>query len=429
LTAALKYLLINHLPFGRSATPGRFFVRDMWLEDLRAQVAALRAAGMEVTVAAPLVDVLAAQGSSATVEIDPVAEDFRYVPLPHYVSFAQFVQKRAGLRNVLLDAIAEADIVQMGYGGHPVPLGAVAWPLAGRRNKKRIWMFDGGDPFPQWTFHACQIRNPLKRWLRLKQLGRLEKFVRQAVADADLVIAHNKSVVERFQDVWHSRCHQFHRTFVTKDLLISNDELRDRQEKLLDRSHPLRVTATGRQIAIKGTDQLLRAFRRAIDRGANLELEVIGDGEDLPRYQTLAGELALGPRVRFIGAVPYGTPLFDAWRRHDVLVVTNLTSEFSRNLLLAMARGLPLITYSNPGDAIVEPSGAAIVVPMGDVEALAGALVEAERDRQRLAQLAGRALELVRDLTLEECHRRRAELAAAAAVGIAALTDQKDETG
>src|SRR5205823_1672930 len=99
---------------------------------------------------------------------------------------------------------------------------------------------------------------------------------------------------------------------------------------------------------------------------------------------------------------PYGQPLFDAWARQHVLVVTNLTSEFSRNLLLAMARGLPLITYSNPGDGVVEPSRAAIVVPMGDVSALSDALVAAASNRERLAELAARGLELARDLTLEE---------------------------
>ena len=53
-------------------------------------------------------------------------------------------------------------------------------------------VFDGGDPFPQWEFHARMIKNPVKRWARLMQLKRLEKFCGRAIAEADLAV--NKGV-------------------------------------------------------------------------------------------------------------------------------------------------------------------------------------------------------------------------------------------
>ena len=56
-----------------------------------------------------------------------------------------------------------------------------------------------------------------------------------------------------------------------------------------------------------------------------------------------AAELNLNDVVRFSGTVPYGKPLFDAWADANVMVITNLTAEISRNVLLGMARGLPLI--------------------------------------------------------------------------------------
>ena len=415
----MTYLLLNHVPFGRGSTPGRFVVGDMWLEDLRAQARAINSVGMNLIVATPLVDNLdpVAGGSFNAVEITPAEQGFAYTPLPFYISFNQYLKTRRKMTAAMTDAIRSADIIQAGYGGHPVALGQIAWPIAAALGRKRIWVFDGGDPFPQWRFHAADIKNPLKRSLRLLQLRRLESFIRRAVAQADIVFAHNNSVVERFADVWNDRCHQFHRSFVTSDLVITDQELAQRQRLLLDRSHPLRLIATGRQIAIKGTDQLLHALRQAIDQGANLELDVLGDGEDLARYEALAAELDLGQRVRFAGSVPYGQPLFDAWGRSHATVVTNLTSEFSRNLLLSMARGLPLITYSNPGDAVVESSGAAIVVPLGNVQALALALADAERNRERLAELAAHALKLVQEMTLEKTHQRRAEFAAACIAG------------
>src|SRR5204863_4142078 len=122
--------------------------------------------------------------------------------------------------------------------------------------------------------------------------------------------------------------------------------------------------------------------RQAIDRGAKLELNVMGDGDDLPRFKALAGELRLGDAVRFSGTVPYGKPLFDAWANSHVMVITNLTAEISRNVLLAMARGLPLIMYANPGtDALVRSSGAGAIVPTGDENALAATFQHAAANR------------------------------------------------
>ena len=90
--------------------------------------------------------------------------------------------------------------------------------------------------------------------------------------------------------------------------------------------------------------------------------------------------------VKFSGTIPYGPKLFENWATQHVMVITNLTSEFSRNIVLGMARGLPLITYTNPGDALVEPNNAGFVVPMNDIEKLSDAMIEAATNRERLAR-------------------------------------------
>ena len=176
---------------------------------------------------------------------------------------------------------------------------------------------------------------------------------------------------------------------------------------------PLKLVVAGRQIAIKATDHVLRAMRQAIDRGARLELNVMGDGDDLPKFKALATELKLDEVVRFSGTVPYGKPLFDAWADGHVMVITNLTAEISRNVLLAMARGMPLVMYGNAGtDDLLYRSGAGDVVKTGDVDALARAFEHAARDRGRLAEMSAKGLSAARNNTLDATHRRRAQLAA-----------------
>jgi glycosyltransferase involved in cell wall biosynthesis len=419
----LRYLLVNHVPLGRGkSTAGTFVVGDMWLEDLRAQAKSIREAGMELILATPLVENLdlKSSGSFNAVEIRPEDHGFCYEPLPFYISMKQFLQQRGAVAARLAEVIRDADVVQIGYGGHPVALGEIALPIARKLNKKVAWVFDGADPFPRLELHAKQQKNPIKRWLQQMMVKRFAGTCRDAVRNSDLVFAHNAAVVERFKDVWDERrCHAFDRSFVTDSTLIDDAELAERQRRLRDTSAPLRLVAAGRQINIKATDHVLRAMRRAIDRGAKLEFDVMGDGEDLPRFKTLAGELNLNELVRFSGTVPYGKPLFDAWGNAHVMVITNLTAEISRNVLLAMARGLPLVMYANPGtDELIRQSGAGILVPRGDVDALSRALEEAAADRERLASMCAVGVSAARKNTLDATHRRRAELAAALLRGV-----------
>jgi glycosyltransferase involved in cell wall biosynthesis len=411
-----RYLLVNHVAVGPGSAPGRIRIGDLWLEDLKAQAKAIANAGLKLRVACPLYENFKAAdgGSFNAVDIDPAEYGFEHAPLPFYNSSKLYVQVRRELAAALELAMTDAAVVQMDYGGYPVPLGSVAWPIAGKLDKRRIWLFDGGDPFPQWRVAAKNIRNPIKRWGRQLQIKMFEGFCHRAIAQANLVFAHNNSVVERFRPEWNEKhCHRFERSFVTEQLVVSKEQLTQRRAQLLKRDQPLRLVAAGRQIAIKGTDHLLRAMRAAIDRGAKLHLDVIGDGDELENYKALAGSLRLGEHVRFLGSVPYGKPLFDLWDQEQVMVVTNLTAEFSRNLLLSMARGLPLIMYSNPGDASLEAKGLTIAVPIGDEQKLADALVDAHRDREKLAAIAEKAREHAAGNTLDACHRKRATLAAA----------------
>jgi glycosyltransferase involved in cell wall biosynthesis len=417
----MRYLLINHVPFGRGTSDGRYVVGDMWLEDLAAQARAIREAGMTLVVATPMVEKLQTKGSGSfnVIEITPREHGFEYEPLPFYISMKQFLLTKSKVIERLAQVIRDADVVQIGYGGHPVALGEIALPLARKMNKRVIWVFDGADPFPRLELHAKQQKNPVKRWLQSTLVKRFAGTCREAVKNSDLVFAHNAAVVERFKDVWDERrCHAFDRSFVTDEILLSDADLAERQRRLLDASRPLRLVAAGRQIAIKATDHVLRALKQARDRGARLELDVLGEGDDLARFKALATELALDDVVRFGGTVPYGKPLFDAWSAAHVMVITNLTAEISRNVLLSMARGLPLIMYANAGtDELIRASGAGVLVPTGDVDALARAFEQAASDRAALAAQAAKGLATARTKTLDATHRKRAQLAASLGAG------------
>lgn len=411
----MKYLLVNHVALGHGNAPGTYRIGDLWLADLRAQARAITDAGMRLVVATPCVPAnapLSASGSFNTIEITPAEQGFEYVPLPRYLSMREYLRVRKPLQNALRDAMRDADVVQLGYGGHPIALGQVAWPIAGELGKKRIWIFDGADPFPRLELDVKKTRNPIKKFIKRRRVKQFEAFCRDAVAHSTAVFAHNASVVKRFAAQWGPHCHAFDRSFVTDEVLIDPDELARRQGFLLESNRPLRLVVAGRQIYIKGTDQIIRALAKARRLSVPIELDVLGDGEDLNGFKRLAAELKVAEHVRFLGTVPFGPELFDVWDRADVMVVTNLTAEISRNILLSCARGLPLVTYTNPGtDQMLKDADAAILVPRADIDRLADAFIQAQKNRARLAELAVNGWKLARTKNLDETHRRRAELA------------------
>ncbi|MGH7895651.1 MAG: glycosyltransferase family 4 protein, partial [Candidatus Binatia bacterium] len=322
------------------------------------------------------------------------------------------LKARAEVGRRLRDAIRSSSIVHMGDGAHPIPLDQIAWPLAGQMGKTRIWVFDGSDAIPRLRAHAQSRSNVFKRQAWALLVRHREAFTRRAVRESDLVFAHNAAVVERFADVWNERCHFFDRTFVTQETLVTDEVWHTRATALADVRRPLRLVVAGRQIGIKGTDHILRAMALAVREGAALELDVIGDGEDLASFESLSVELGLQDRVHFRGSVPYGTPLFRRMSEAQVMVLANLTPEISRNVLLSMALGLSIVAYRNPGtDALIESNDAGLLVESGNVEALARALVASARDREALVRLASNGRRVAAKNTLEACHRQRADLA------------------
>lgn len=409
----MVYLLVNHVPFGRGNSPDRYFVGDLFLQDLRAQARAIQSVGGRLIVATPCVDKLDPQsgGSFNTLQVVPDEQGFEYIPLPRYLSMKGYLQILRDLRRRLRKAIDVADIVQMDYGGYPIMLGQEVWNIAGKLDKKRIWVFDGADPFPRLELNARNEKNPLKRLAKLTATKRKIAFCRKAIQQADLVFAHNAAVVERFADVWNDRCHQFDRSFVTEDNLISDDQFEKQSTRWKHQHLPLRLMSAGRQIAIKGTDHVIQAVTKLRKLSVDIELDIMGDGDDLDSFKQLAASLKVSDAVKFLGTVPYGPPLFDAWARADVMVVTNLTAEISRNVLLSLARGMVLVTYQNPGtDELLRSNDAAVIVDRGDVDQLSAAFLHLHQKRDRMKQLALNGLKLARTKSLDETHRKRALL-------------------
>jgi glycosyltransferase involved in cell wall biosynthesis len=159
------------------------------------------------------------------------------------------------------------------------------------------------------------------------------------------------------------------------------------------------ILACGRLTAAKDYPTLLRACAMARDRGLQLPLLILGDGELRDELHGLARELDLSGLVHFLGHCDNPFPFM---RRARFLVQASAWEGFGLVLLEAMALGVPIIATDCPsGPAEVLDHGRyGLLVPPGQPAALADAMVELAHSPARREHLASRAHERAEQLSL-----------------------------
>ncbi len=148
----------------------------------------------------------------------------------------------------------------------------------------------------------------------------------------------------------------------------------------------------------KGVDVLVDAVARMEEA----ELVIVGGlppEPDLERLKALAAARGVSDRVEFRGFVP-PHELEEATREAAIYVVPNLDSVTARlytsplKLFEAMASGRAVVASDLPSlREVLEPDVNAVLVPPGDVDALAGALQLLVGDKKLRQRLAARAFE------------------------------------
>jgi sugar transferase (PEP-CTERM/EpsH1 system associated) len=149
--------------------------------------------------------------------------------------------------------------------------------------------------------------------------------------------------------------------------------------------------SVARLSAEKDFPTLLRAVALASPQVYGLQLQIVGDGPERSRLESLCRELGISSRVEFLG------------ERHDVpallrnagfFVTSSLTEGISLTLLEAMAVGLPVVATAVGGNPeVVQDGVTGRLVPAGDPEALATAMVGLCRDMRRWPTLGNHGRE------------------------------------
>jgi glycosyltransferase involved in cell wall biosynthesis len=154
------------------------------------------------------------------------------------------------------------------------------------------------------------------------------------------------------------------------------------------------VVCLGRICRAKGQDQLVEAWPRVLERVPEATLALVGGGPDFEAVRNLPAE-----RVLFAGERTDAP----AWlAAADVVAAPSRWEGMSFAMLETMASARSLVMTDVPGarDALGDHAG---IVPLGDLQALAGAIVERLLDPALAAQEGAAArLRVERDHDLRD---------------------------
>ncbi len=150
--------------------------------------------------------------------------------------------------------------------------------------------------------------------------------------------------------------------------------------------------AVGRLSPEKAFNNLIRAAAALLERGVDLEVWIAGEGDSRRDLETMIQRLGLQARIRLLGFVQDTVGLYEAM---DGFVLSSIREGLPNVVLEAASMQVPIVATRVAGiPAMLRDGEDALLCPIGDVEALVGAMGRLADDaalRNRLAA-AGRSL-------------------------------------
>jgi glycosyltransferase involved in cell wall biosynthesis len=392
----MKYFLVVQAP----AFPmgeDRFAVESAFAIHLQELRRLIGPAYIELVLIGPALS--GAQGASQLAHMTTLersASGIRFLPaFPLNVSRARFLLRRWGPTwRWLKQQFSEPCVVHSGMSTElSRPLMFMA-SLAGRRmGRPVVFMVD-----MDWRRHAERFRrtgewgfgtwlvnrlayDPLK-WLQLWLAPRL----------FDVCCFKGDTLVRDFGR-GRPNVHKFHDTVHGAADVLAGPSLAARLEWIRNTTGPLNVACFGRLASNKGIDRMIEAVGLAREQGADIRLRIIGDGDDAEDLRALVRSRKLESHVEFIGAVPWGAPLFRLLEDQHLCVMAPLIEDTPRAAFDAFCRGLPIVAFDIAffSDLAAE-SGAVVTTPWPQAGGLAHAFARLSADRDSLARMGADAV-------------------------------------
>ena len=344
----------------------------------------------EIEVVARVRDVNAIDAKFKRVDGDGV----RFRGLPYYHGPQQYLAKWLPFRRALLAIADEGSPVIVRV---PSNLASILVPrLIARRIPYAVEAV--ADPWD--NFSPGTTRHPLRSLFRRMYARKMRRHCRDASASL--------YVTERaLQRRYPAGPGRFTIGVSDVDLPDTNFSAQPRSAASFREAAPFRMVCVGNfALLYKAQDVLVQAFARFAADRPNVELIFAGDGLHLTYVRRLAARLRCAHRVKFLGLVSAGAGVRGILDDAHLFVLPSRQEGLPRAMVEAMARGLPCVASDVGGHSeLIDPT---LLVPAGDVGALAQTLTAVTSDPDLLARLSAANLQRAREFEDSLLQPRRA---------------------
>jgi glycosyltransferase involved in cell wall biosynthesis len=156
------------------------------------------------------------------------------------------------------------------------------------------------------------------------------------------------------------------------------------------------IGTMGRLSPVKGQRYLIEAMRYVISKHKEAQCLVIGSGREENMLKNLAKKAGLEDSIKFAGAAYADIPLYLSCI--DIFILPSITEGFGLVLLEAMSAGKPCIGSDTGGiNEIIKDGISGLLVPVGDAEAIGGAISRLLDDKILSYEMGRNGKEIVKE--------------------------------
>lgn len=326
VSAALRYLLVSHIPFMRT-DEGDISLDHLWardLEGLSSVIGPVPAVAREL----PPGTSLASWGPTSTTLSSKGPLSF--------TGLLTVASRRDGWKWLRIRAIlrAEVDQADLVHSSNLFPsyVGlSYAHDHATRLGKKTIFVI-AEDFYDMLAWEWVRLgATGFERWQRHRVLVTLNARVRKSAAHASLTFLHTPAAVERYR--LSTRC----------GLAIRQPE-HEHEEVISDSALAEKCAASGQGVRLviitacrhkplNGLDFLIDAVALLAAQNSRVEVRFYGDGDSTPQLRAQVARRHLTNRVSFPGALAPGPSIYEA---KGLIEPHNLAIPFAKRLVFLM---------------------------------------------------------------------------------------------
>ncbi|GAB4546801.1 MAG: glycosyltransferase [Anaerolineae bacterium] len=181
------------------------------------------------------------------------------------------------------------------------------------------------------------------------------------------------------------------------DVQVAREQVFDKQ---LER--PVRFVFAGRTATAKGLGRCLEIFRSLLSHTGDIHLDILGDGPERPKFEQMARETGISPKVSFRGWVPHNQMFDYLAHSHFILLPSTHSEGWPKVLSEAMCYGVvPLASDVSAIPQILGQTKAGLALPADDIDGFVTAIISMLRDPLQWKKMSLAGIEAAPQFTYE----------------------------